>query len=97
MELLFNCSIILKKFALVNVLDCCINIDLKCRAEGSRKEKNTNRKKVISTGASDRRFYPIFNKGFDHLETQKYRLLIIQRSKNVLSAGSLCGPLVPSP
>ena len=44
-------------------------------------------------GASDRSFYPIFNKRFDYLET----LLTKRRSKNVLSAGSLCGPLVPSP
>ena len=47
----------------------------------------------ISTGASNRRFYTIFNKMFDHLET----LLTIHRPKKVLSAGSLCGPLVPSP
>ena len=46
-----------------------------------------------STGASDRSSYPIFNKRFDHLET----LLTIHRPKKVLSAGSLCGPLVPSP
>ena len=46
-----------------------------------------------STGASGRSFYPIFNKRFDHLET----LLTICRPKKVLSAGSLCGPLVPSP
>ena len=46
-----------------------------------------------STGASGRSFYPIFNKKFDHLET----LLTIHRPKKVLSAGSLCGPLVPSP
>ena len=46
-----------------------------------------------STGASDRSFYPIFNKKFDHLET----LLTIHRPKKVLSAGSLCRPLVPSP
>ena len=48
---------------------------------------------AISTGASDRSFYSIFNKRFDHLET----LLTICRLKKVLSAGSLCGPLVPSP
>ena len=42
-----------------------------------------------STGVSDRSFYPIFNKRFDHLET-----LLTQK---VLSAGSLCGLLVPSP
>ena len=46
-----------------------------------------------STGASDRSFYPIFNKRFDHLET----LVAICRPIKVLSAGSLCGPLVPSP
>ena len=46
-----------------------------------------------STGASDRSFYPIFNKRFDHLEI----LLTICRPKNILSAGSLCGPYVPSP
>ena len=46
-----------------------------------------------NTGASDRSFYPIYNKRFDHLET----LLTIHRPKKVLSAGSLCGPLVPSP
>ena len=48
---------------------------------------------IISTGASDRSFYPIFNKRLDHLET----LLTIQRPKKVLLAGSLRGPLVPSP
>ena len=46
-----------------------------------------------STGASDRSFYPIFNKRFDHLET----LLTICRPQKIFSAGSLCGPLVPSP
>ena len=46
-----------------------------------------------NTGASDRSFYPIYNKRFDHLET----LLTIHRPKKVLSAGSLFGPLVPSP
>ena len=45
-----------------------------------------------STGASYRSFYPIFNKRFDPLET----LLTICRPKKVLSAGSMCGPLVPS-
>ena len=49
--------------------------------------------RVYSTGVSNRSFYPIFNKRFDHLET----LLTICRTKNVLSAGSLCGPLVPIP
>ena len=33
-----------------------------------------------STGVSDRSFYPIFNKTFDHLET----LPTIHRPKNVL-------------
>ena len=46
-----------------------------------------------STGVSDRSFYPIFNKRFDQLETT----LTISRLKKVFSAGSLCGPLVPSP
>ena len=46
-----------------------------------------------STGASDRSFYPLFNKKFDHLET----LLTIHRPKKFLSPWSLCGPLVPSP
>ena len=46
-----------------------------------------------STGASEKRFNPIFNKRFDHLET----LLMICRPKKVLSDGSLCGPLVSSP
>ena len=46
-----------------------------------------------STGASERSFYPIYNKRFDHLET----LQTIHRPKKVLSAESLCGPLVPSP
>ena len=46
-----------------------------------------------STGARYRSFYPIFNKTFYHLET----LLTICRPKKVLSAGSLCGPLVPIP
>ena len=49
--------------------------------------------KYISTGASDRSFYPFFKKIFDHLET----LLTIQWPKNVLSAGSLYENLVPSP
>ena len=51
------------------------------------------RKTLYSTGASDRSFYPIFNKRFDHLES----LLTIHRPKKVLPAGSLCGPLVTSP
>ena len=46
-----------------------------------------------SKGASGRSFYTIFNKKFDHLEI----LLTIHRPKKVLSAGSLCGSLVPSP
>ena len=46
----------------------------------------------FSTGASNRSFNPVLNKRFDHLET----LLTICRPKKVLSAGSLCGPLVPS-
>ena len=46
-----------------------------------------------TTGASDRSFYPIFNKTFDHLET----LLTIHRPKEVWSAGSLCRSLVASP
>ena len=45
-----------------------------------------------STGPSDRSFYSIFNKTFDHLET----LLTICRPKKALSAGSLCRSLVPS-
>ena len=48
---------------------------------------------INSTGASDRSFYPIFNKRFDHLET----LLTICRPKKILSAGLLCGLLVSSP
>ena len=48
---------------------------------------------TYGTGASDRSFYPIFNKRYDHLET----LLTIHRPKKALPAGSLCGPLVPSP
>ena len=47
----------------------------------------------ISTGASDRSFYSIFNKRFDHLET----MLTICRPKKFLSAGSLCRCLLPSP
>ena len=47
----------------------------------------------ISTGASDRSFYSIFNKRFDHLET----MLTICRPKTFLSAGSLCRSLLPSP
>ena len=46
----------------------------------------------ISTRASGRGFYPIFNKTFDHLET----LMTIHRPKNVLSAGSLYAPRGPS-
>ena len=42
---------------------------------------------------SDRSFYPIFNKRFDHSEA----LLTIHRPKTFLSAGSLCGLLVSSP
>ena len=45
-----------------------------------------------STGANDRSFYPIFNKMFDRLET----LHTIHKPKKVLSAGSLCEPLVLS-
>ena len=48
---------------------------------------------IYSAGASERPFHPIFNKRFHHLET----LVTIQRPKKTLSAGSLCGPLVPSP
>ena len=51
------------------------------------------RKLANSTGAWNRSFYPIFNKGLYHLET----LLIIYRPKKGLSAGSLCGPLESSP
>ena len=47
----------------------------------------------ISTGASDRSFYSIFNKTFDSIET----LLKIHKPKKVLSDGSLCRPIVPSP
>ena len=50
-------------------------------------------KSKYSTGASDRSFYPIFNKRFDHLVT----LLKICGPKKVLSAGSLCRPLVSNP
>ena len=46
-----------------------------------------------STGASDRRFYPIFNQRFEPSET----LLTICRPKTVLSFGSLRAPLVLSP
>ena len=46
----------------------------------------------ISTGANDRSSYPIFNKKSGNLEA----LLTICRPKTVLSAGSLCGSLVPS-
>ena len=48
---------------------------------------------TFSTGASDRSFYPIFNKRFDHLE----KLITICRPKKVLSTGSVCRSLVPSP
>ena len=48
---------------------------------------------TLSTGASDRSFYLIFQKRFDQLET----LLTIHRSKKVLAAGSLRGSLVASP
>ena len=48
---------------------------------------------TLSTGASDRSFYLIFHKRFDQLET----LLTIHRSKKVLAAGSLPGPLVLVP
>ena len=47
---------------------------------------------TYSAGASERPFHPIFNKRFDDLKT----LVTIQRPKKTLSAGSLCGPLVPS-
>ena len=52
----------------------------------------TRRCSPLSTGASDRSFYPIFNKKFDHLET----LRTIHRPPKILSAGSLCRSLVPS-
>ena len=58
----------------------------------SGKYMNIRLKTFISTGASNRSFYSIFWKRFDHLET----LLTIHRPKKVLSAGSLCRPLVPS-
>ena len=45
-----------------------------------------------STGACDRRFYPIFNKRFCKLET----LLTMQGSAKVLSDGLPWAPLVPS-
>ena len=48
---------------------------------------------LISAGASDRHFYPIFNKRFDHLET----LLTICRPKKILLTGPLCRPLMPRP
>ena len=57
---------------------------------------DTHREKMYftnSTGASDRSFYPTFNKRLGHLET----LLTIHRPQNKLSPGSLCGTLVPSP
>ena len=37
-------------------------------------------------------FTPFLTKKVDHLET----LLTIHKPKNILSAGSLCGPLLPS-
>ena len=46
-----------------------------------------------STGASEKNFYPISNKRFDHLKT----LPTIHRPKKVFSAGSLCVSLFPSP
>ena len=48
---------------------------------------------LVSTRASDRIFNLIFSKKFDQLET----LLTLQRPKKALSAGSLCGSLVPIP
>ena len=45
-----------------------------------------------STRASNRSFYIIFNKRFDHLK----HLLTKHRTKKVLSAGSLCGSLIPN-
>ena len=47
----------------------------------------------LITKASDSSFYPFFKEKFDQFET----LLSIYRLKNVLSAESLCDPLVPSP
>ena len=52
----------------------------------------TRRCSPLSTGASDRSFYLIFIKRFDHLET----LRTIHRPKKIWSAGSLCRSLVPS-
>ena len=51
--------------------------------------------RLISKFATYRsqRFYSIFNKRFDHLET----LLTICRTKKVLPAGSVCGPIVSIP
>ena len=53
----------------------------------------TNDVLLNSTRASDRSFYSIFNKRIYHSET----MLAIWRPKKVLSPGSLCWPLVPSP
>ena len=53
----------------------------------------TNDVLLNSTRASDRSFYSIFNKRIYHLET----MLAIWRPKKVLSPGSLCWPLAPSP
>ena len=70
-----------------------------CSRLYKKEKKEFNRKLNLSfvtdnsTEASDRSFYPIFNKRFDYLET----LLTICRPKKALSAGSLCGPLVSSP
>ena len=47
----------------------------------------------FSTGASDRIFYPFFNKRYGHLE----KLMAVLWPKTTFSAGSLCGPLVSSP
>ena len=52
-----------------------------------------NRYFYYGTGASDRSFYPIFNKKFDHLET----LLTIQIPKKEFVSWVTLRPLVPSP
>ena len=68
---------------------------IKLRDDGKATKSLTKRAigRTNSTGASDRSFYPIFNKSFAHLET----LLTICRPKKVWSAGPLCGHLEPSP
>ena len=54
---------------------------------------NSMKKSYTQSRTQLQKFLPRFNKRFGHVE----KLLTMHKPKNVLSAGSLSGPLVPSP